>query len=871
VPVTRKSLYNLAAVVCAAFALGFLCAMASAQSADGSLELSRDVHPWQFMGVFGQRSAIFGKESGHFEVWAYPLKILSDFHLNFIVDGETQPADSLVRSIIVRPSSTTLVYANDTFSVRETLTVPIDQPAALIRLDVQTTQPLDIEAVFHRDFQLEWPAGLGGSNIDWDPRLKAFLMADEQHKFEAVVGSPTASDFHEEYESNYSSSPDNSFTLGTVEKGTATKMIVIAASAGDHVPAAALYRQTVVDFSGIFDSASRYYADALNRNIQLSLPDPVLQQAYQWAQVGMLQGIVDNRFLGTGLVAGYRTSGEDERPGYAWFFGRDALWTSLALDAEGDFTTTRAALEFLTKYQRADGKIAHEISQGASFVPWFTGLPFAYSAADATPLYIIAVNDYVEHSGDIQFAQQHWENVWKAYQFLVSTYDGDGLPMNEKVGHGWVESGPLLPVKTELYQSGLGVEAIQSLAALAHVLHKDDLSRRLSQDFDRDRAYLNTAFWIPDHQRYAFALNARDQKVDVPTVLTTVPMWFGLLDSDKANSTIAQLDSPDFQADWGMRILSARDPLYDPGGYHNGSVWPLFTGWASVAEYRYHRPLAAFSNLKTNALLTFGGVPGHVTEVLSGNYYQTLATGSPVQVWSSAMVVSPLLKGLLGLDANALMHTLVFAPHVPSGWTRFSVKNIKIGGSVVALQYRKSADSIQLEVSRAGSEDCNLEFAPAVSLRARVHRVLLDGKKIPFQVQTNANDQHVVVHFKVTNQPHTLTIDVQNNFGLTEPASLPLLGTPSRGVRVISETWTPDHNTLSLLVSGLSGETYNFGVWNPGQIASVDGAALIPGEADHATLRLQMPGYTTATNVQAEVTIHFSGGRFAGKKRAASE
>ena len=109
----------------------------------------------------------------------------------------------------------------------------------------------------------------------------------------------------------------------------------------------------------------------------------------------MIQGMVTNPYLGTGLVAGYRTSGESQRPGFAWFFGRDSMWTALALDAEGDFASTRKALEFVAKYQREDGKIPHEIAQGANFVNWFKAYPYAYASADATPLYIIAMNDYV--------------------------------------------------------------------------------------------------------------------------------------------------------------------------------------------------------------------------------------------------------------------------------------------------------------------------------------------------------------------------------------------------------------------------------------------------------------------------------------------
>ena len=80
-----------------------------------------------------------------------------------------------------------------------------------------------------------------------------------------------------------------------------------------------------------------------------------------------------------------------------------------------------------------------------------------------------------------------------------------------------------------------------------------------------------------------------------------------------------------------MRIISNRSPHFSGGGYHYGSVWPLFTGWASVGEYRYHRAFPAYANLRANALLALDGSLGHVTEVLSGAYYQSLSTSSPHQ------------------------------------------------------------------------------------------------------------------------------------------------------------------------------------------------------------------------------------------------
>ena len=46
-----------------------------------------------------------------------------------------------------------------------------------------------------------------------------------------------------------------------------------------------------------------------------------------------------------------------------------------------------------------------------------------------------------------------------------------------------------------------------------------------------------------------------------------------------------------------QRLLSDRSELYDPLSYHYGSVWPLFTGWASMAAYRYGRPHVGYQAL----------------------------------------------------------------------------------------------------------------------------------------------------------------------------------------------------------------------------------------------------------------------------------
>jgi hypothetical protein len=89
------------------------------------LEISRAARPWEFMDAFGSRAALLGNKSGRFDAWVYPLKILRDSHLLFHAEEHTFSADPPARTLIVRPESTTIVYASDTFTVRETLVVSV--------------------------------------------------------------------------------------------------------------------------------------------------------------------------------------------------------------------------------------------------------------------------------------------------------------------------------------------------------------------------------------------------------------------------------------------------------------------------------------------------------------------------------------------------------------------------------------------------------------------------------------------------------------------------------------------------------------------------------------------------------------------------
>ena len=739
------------------------------------------------------------------------------------------------------------------------------KPAAVITIEVESAEPLQTSASFSPDVAWMWPAGSGASYSTWDASSRVFRFGEEEHRFFAVAGASGMSDVNIAYATDYSSAQSDQWQFGPPIKGHATYRFAVAASFKQQAEADALYQKLLTQTPQLEQAAHKHYDQYLASTVSLSLPDRELQTQYDWARISTVQGLVDDPFAGKGLVAGYNMSGFNHRPGFGWFFGRDSMWTSFALNSIGDFSTTRTALEFLSRYQRADGRVPHEIPQTVGLVKdWFTAYPYGFASADATPLYVIGAGDYVSTSGDLAFAREKWDSLWRAYQFLHSTYGANGLPRNQGVGHGWIEGGSLLPVSTELYQAGVAAACLQSLSGVARVLGKTNEAESLTKEFTDLQGKIESSFWSPQNKFYGYALDVNGKLIDRPSVLGTVPMWFGLLDSQRAQPFLNILAAPDQQADWGTRIISERDPLYDPSGYHFGSIWPLFTGWASVAEYRYHRTSPAYLNLRANAQLAFDGTLGRSTEVLSGRYYTQAVPSTPHQIWSSAMVISPILRGMMGLSVDAFNSTVHFAPHVPPTWNDFAVQNVAVGadsgtpGTSLTLTYHRTADEILLQVQRHGTKPVQLEFAPGFSLRAKILSAEVNGRAVPLHAAQPANDvdQHVSITAPIASDNNTIRIRFRNDFGIVYPYLPPAAGAVSSNLKIVSEQWNPTHDRLELQVAGVGGASYEIPVAGDLTGLTTEGAEL-SGQGTSRVLKVAFPAGPSDVFTARAVVLHF--------------
>jgi hypothetical protein len=162
---------------------------------DSGLVWGETANPKHYIDAIGRKAAIFGRQDGQFEAWLWPIKVLHGFRLEFKTDQMPEPvrAENYLEKVIVRPESTTLLYVNPSFTVKQIIWAADDKSAIVQWFDVNSDRPLEITAKFVPDFKPMWPASMGGQHSGWLAHEKAFTLSDGTYKPTAVIGSPATS------------------------------------------------------------------------------------------------------------------------------------------------------------------------------------------------------------------------------------------------------------------------------------------------------------------------------------------------------------------------------------------------------------------------------------------------------------------------------------------------------------------------------------------------------------------------------------------------------------------------------------------------------------------------------------------------------
>jgi len=809
-----------------------------------NLCLSRAVQPRSYFDSAGQRSAVLGRENGNAEVWIYPYKVLQNFQLYFLIEEENEIIEGkdVAQRIDVYPHQTVIHYAHSSFKVEEVFFTPLKEAGAVILLSVEAVKPLSVVASFTPELKPMWPAGLGGQYSYWDSGKKYFVISEGTRKNVALVGSPGGERF--------SSGPAHALPEGDmkvkipVEAEKARRRlypIFISASHAGRKQADETYARLGKDLKELYLEKYQHMERLLNDQLMIRTPDKKLNMAFQWAKIAVDNAFVCNPQLGCGLVAGYGLSGRSERPGFAWYFGGDTFFNSWAVNSYGSFDVTRQGLTLIKNNQREDGKIMHELSQGAGFIPWFEEYPYGFYHAETSPYYIVSVHDYLNWSGDLQFLNDSWTSLKKAYQYVLSAdTDGDGLMENTVAGLAALELGAFLKnTKSDIYLAAISVEAHKDFSELALLMKDEAFSRTANRTYNKALKALGDKFWIETDKKYAHAITVEDKPLTETTVWPFMPLFFRQVPQARADHQLDLFASSEMSTDWGVRSLSPRSSYYDPLNYNYGTVWPFLTGYTCLSEYNYGRSHSGFSHLMSLAHNTFIDALGFCPELLSGEFFTPLETSVPHQVFSSSPVITCLVRGLLGLKGNTLKKEIEFKPSFPGSWESVEIRNFRTGRDVFHFNLRCTGSGCVLEVEPQAYTPYLLHFSPCLGYGTRVISAAVNGEQKEFSLEEIKGSVRCLLNLEIKGKTQ-VEIKTEKSVLLDLAPHFPRLGDQTSSLKIIKAEYNQDQ--LRILVEGWGGKDYGISLITSRIIASVSGAEVDDEGGVKKTLKINITG-----------------------------
>ncbi|HEY4845803.1 MAG TPA: glycogen debranching N-terminal domain-containing protein [Candidatus Dormibacteraeota bacterium] len=401
--------------------------------------------------------------------------------------------------------------------------------------------------------------------------------------------------------------------------------------------------------------------------------------------------------------------------GLPWFmalFGRDSLITAYqALPFQPHLA--RTTLEALTAWQARDfddfrdaepGKILHELRLGELTVLGERPHSPYYGTHDATPLFLILLDEYARWAGDRDFVRRLQPAAMKALEWIEGHGDRDGdgyleYQTRSKEGlanqcwkdswnsilfkDGTVATGPIATCEIQ----GYAYDARVRMARLARDVWDDlQLADRLERDAAMLRERFNRDYWIEARGHYALALDGEKRQVDAMSSNVGHLLWSGIVPDDRAAMMVKRLMSPEMFTGWGIRTMSANDAGYNPIEYHDGTVWPHDTAFVAEGMRRYgHREQA--SHLALMLVQAAEAFEYRLPEVFAG--FSRDETGAPVeyptasrpQAWAAG---APLLALRTALGLDVVDGELRTDPHLTEGWGLVRLDNIAVGARAAA-------------------------------------------------------------------------------------------------------------------------------------------------------------------------------------------
>ena len=386
--------------------------------------------------------------------------------------------------------------------------------------------------------------------------------------------------------------------------------------------------------------------------------------------------------LGEGICAGL--------PRFPNYWARDTGWTLRGYLSIGDYAFAKATIDnFLRHQANQKSKFALRgelpmIISGKAFLHGTT-----YGSADSSYLFPPAILEYVLRSGDTAFLESRWKAIKDLVDWgFLKDIDGDGLVENDFTGTAdvmtirdstWMDHIDRRKSANDI--QGLFVGSLAAGARLAELVGDKVNMQKWNDASTRLKERIDASYWDPESHYYYDTIRkdgSKDRSIR-PNALVLL-LTDSIKDSGKAGAVLSRIEQVDMTTPWGVRTLSATDPNYKPNLYHEGAVWPLVTGWAALAEFKYGRKEQGLRYLESMAdrILSENGM---FAETYRGDRPEPF-NSCILQAWSAGLYAWAFTEMILGMNLDLVRGRIQIEPQFPDSLAAGISKPIKVNNPI---------------------------------------------------------------------------------------------------------------------------------------------------------------------------------------------
>jgi glycogen debranching enzyme len=732
----------------------------------------------------GDRAYLIGTQDGSFPdlgghvpgemggLWLHPIKLIDGFWAQ-VTDAVTHRQVALSEStdFVTYPYGTRFSYGAvlDSLDVERFQFSPDGQQGVIVQYEFKNTAARKRHLTFQFSVKTEltpvWFSDrLGISDardtVAWQPANRRFIAKDTRNTWFAVWGATPSADAQPIarpqpiHTSGMGVTAASRYTLSVSPYGTSTLTFVVAGSATDSTAAVNSYTYLAKHQVSLLARKKAHYA-ALIERARITIPDRRLQEVYNWVRINAEWLVRDVPGIGRGLGAGLME--------YPWWFGTET-YSLQALMATGDFDLAKQTLRLLKAQSmkaNGNGRIVHEVTtNGAISNPGNT---------QETAQFILTAGRLFEWTGDLDFAREMYPAMTMGIHWLLTDMDQNKDLFPE--GYGIMEVSGL---NAELIDVAVYTEqALKATARIAGVLDEPEAAERYRQLASQLAMRINERFWVEEEGSYADFYGTRAQAM---SAAEGAIRQIGLKGANELTQRDRELmryyeqlkqkfsAMPDSTRGWltnknwvittpmetgiaprarALRLLDKirRENVGEYGPYLSAvdkqAMMTISTGVQAVSEANYGRTDDALWYVD-RIVRTFNRVsPGSISEMMPDYGCFTIA-------WTSYGIVLPLIQHVFGIQPDAPHKTVVFEPHLPTGWEDIRIDDLPVGTNLVSFSRARTGRGIEygFEATQSGwSFVLRVKDVPGA-------RYYLNGRPVAFPaagIRMTGKKNHVLV------------------------------------------------------------------------------------------------------------------------------